>query len=118
MREKVCGLEKRPRRGDRPRKNDDFLAWKHAGSFYERIFDFPFFGTLILQFCINFTQKWENKGSQEGKTHKLVPEIFLRAFPSQKIVIFSRAIAPARPLKKLDTVCAYFSFFYYAKIAK
>ena len=58
----MSGLEKRPRRGDRPRKNDDFLAWKTAGSFYERIFDFSIFGALILQFWRNLKRNIKNRG--------------------------------------------------------
>ena len=56
----MSGLEKRPRRGDRPRENDDFLGWKTAGSFCERIFDFSFLGGLILHFSRNLAKKIEN----------------------------------------------------------
>ena len=60
----MSGLEKRPRRGDRPRKNDDFLAWKTAGSFYERIFDFSLFGALS-NFQQNKTVFQKNMNGQD-----------------------------------------------------
>ena len=58
----MSGLEKRPRRGDRPRKKYDFLAWKTAGSFYKRICDFPPFWGPYFAILANFLQNYAKIG--------------------------------------------------------